>query len=152
MSVWQSWSIYLIYVKIVTDPTLRIKAMFNWDRKKGKTTQTASWNFPPHSSSGKYTLGLGEKSKIKNQKCHFLGIKYGHFWQKWLFSDHKKWHFWWQNQNSKTTFIVQTFPKYCRMGFYFMKLSLFSPILAKFQFCWFLGLCWAFFSCKRCKK
>ena len=45
----------------------------------------------------------------------------------------KKWHFWWQNQNSKTTFIVQTIPKYCRKGFYFMKLSLLSPILAKFQ-------------------
>ena len=64
----------------------------------------------------------------------------------------KKWHFWWQNQNSKTTFIVQTFPKYCRNGFYFMKLSLLSLILAKFQFCWFSGLFWAFFPCKKCKN
>ena len=60
--------------------------------------------------------------------------------------------FWWQNQNSKTTFIVQTFPKYCRKGFYFMKLSLLSPILAKFQFCWFSGLFWAFFPCKKDQK
>ena len=87
-----------------------------------------------------------------SSKCHFFGLKNGHFWQKWLFSDHKKWHFWWQNQNSKTTFIVQTFPKYCRKGFYFIKISLFSPILAKFQFCWFSGLFWAFFPCKKGKK
>ena len=87
-----------------------------------------------------------------HQKCHFLGLKDGHFWQKCLFSDHKIWHFWWENQNSKTTFIVQTFPKYCRKGFYFMKLSLLSPILAKFQFCWFSGLFWAFFPCKKYKK
>ena len=39
--------------------------------------------------------------------------------------------------------IVQTFPKYCRKGFHFIKLSLLSPILAKFQFCWFSGLFWA---------
>ena len=64
----------------------------------------------------------------------------------------KKWHFWWHNQNSKTTLIVQKFPKYCRNGFYFMKLSLLSQILAKFQFCWFSGLFWAFFPCKKCKK
>ena len=68
-----------------------------------------------------------------------------HFWTK-------KWHFEWQNQNSKTTFIVQTFPKYCRIGFHFIKLSLLSPILAKFQFCWFSGLFWAFFPCKKCKN
>ena len=80
------------------------------------------------------------------------GLKDGLFWQKWLFSDHKKWHFWWQNQNSKTTFIVQTFPKYCRIGFYFIKISPFSLILAKFQFCWFSGLFWAFFPCKKGKK
>ena len=35
----------------------------------------------------------------------------------------QKWHFWWQNQNFKTIFIVQTFPKYCRNGFYFIKIS-----------------------------
>ena len=34
----------------------------------------------------------------------------------------------------------------------FMKLSFLSPILAKFQFCWFSGLFWAFFPCKKCKK
>ena len=79
-----------------------------------------------------------------HQKCHFFGLKNGHFWQKWLFSDHKKWHFWWQNQNSKTTFIVQTIPKYCSKGIYFMNLSLLSPILVEFQFCWFSGLFWAF--------
>ena len=33
-----------------------------------------------------------------------------------------------------------------------MKLSLLSPILAKFQFCWFLDLFWAFFPCKKYKK
>ena len=75
-----------------------------------------------------------------------------HFCQKCPSLRQKKWHFWWQNQNSKTTFIVQTFPKYCRKGFYFMKLSLLSPILAKFPFCGFLGLFWAFFPCKKCKK
>ena len=43
------------------------------------------------------------------------------FFDKELFGDvivpilgPKKWHFEWPNQNSKTTFIVQTFPKYCR--------------------------------------
>ena len=65
----------------------------------------------------------------------FLWSENSHFCQKCPSLRPKKWHFWWQNQNSKTTFIVQTFPKYCRKGFYFMKLSLLSPILAKFQFC-----------------
>ena len=64
-------------------------------------------------------------------KCHFLDLKDGHFWQKCLFLDHKKWHFGCPNQNSKTTFIVQTFPKYC---FHLVKLSLLSPILANFNF------------------
>ena len=41
------------------------------------------------------------------------------------------------NQNSKTTFIVQTFPKYGPYGFDLVNLSLLGPILAKFQFCWF---------------
>ena len=31
-----------------------------------------------------------------------------------------------------------------------MNLSRLSPILAKFQFCWFLGPFWAFFPCKKC--
>ena len=47
----------------------------------------------------------------------------------------KKWHFEWPNQNSKTTFIVQTFPKYGPYGFDLVNLSLLGPILAKFQFC-----------------
>ena len=38
-------------------------------------------------------------------------------------------------QNSKTTFIVQTFPKYGPYAFYFMNLSLMGTILAIFQFC-----------------
>ena len=50
-------------------------------------------------------------------------------------SDQKKWHFEWPNQNSKTTFIVQTFPKYGPYGFDLVNLSLLGPILAKFQFC-----------------
>ena len=61
------------------------------------------------------------------------------FWsQKWALlakNDPKKWHFEWQNQNSKTTFIVQTFPKYGPYGFGLVNLSLLGPILAKFQFC-----------------
>ena len=87
-----------------------------------------------------------------HSKCHFFGLKDWHFWQKWPFSDQKQWHFKWPNQNSKTTFIVQTFPKYCRMDIYFIKLSLLSPILAKFQFCWFSCLFWAFFPCKKWKN
>ena len=35
----------------------------------------------------------------------------------------KKWHFEWPNQNSKTTSIVQTFPKYGPYDFYFVNLS-----------------------------
>ena len=42
------------------------------------------------------------------------------FGQKWP----KKWHFEWPNQNSKTTFIVQTFPKYGPYGFDLVNLSL----------------------------
>ena len=49
----------------------------------------------------------------------------------------KKWHFEWPNQNSKTTFIVQTFPKYGPYDFYLVNLSLLSAILAIFQFCGF---------------
>ena len=81
-----------------------------------------------------------------HSKCNFLGLKDGHFWQKWPFSYHKKWHFEWPNQNSKTTFIVQTFPKYG--PYYFVNLSLLGAILAKFQFWWFFGLFWPFFPCK----
>ena len=48
------------------------------------------------------------------------------------------------NQNSKTTFIVQTFPKYGPYDFYFVNLSLLGAILAIFQFCGFSGLFWPF--------
>ena len=78
--------------------------------------------------------GVADCPAVSQPKCYFLGLKDGHFWQKQLFSDHKKWHFWCQNQNSETTFIVQTFPKYGLWGFHFMNLSLLGPILAKFQF------------------
>ena len=63
----------------------------------------------------------------------------------------KKWHFEWPNQNSKTTFIVQTFPKYGPYDFYLVNLSLLSAILAIFQFCLFLGLFWQFFNIKNGK-
>ena len=59
----------------------------------------------------------------------------------------KKWHFEWPNQNSKTTFIVQTFPKYGLYDFYLVNLSLLGAILAIFQFCGFSGLFWPFFPC-----
>ena len=81
-------------------------------------------------------------------KSHFFGLKDWHFWQKWPFSDQKKWHFEWPNQNSKTTFIVQTFPKYGPYDFYLVNLSLLGAILAIFQFCGFSGLFWPFFPCK----
>ena len=45
-------------------------------------------------------------------KCQFLWSKNRHFCQKCPSLRPKKWHFEWPNQNSKTTFIVQTFPKY----------------------------------------
>ena len=66
----------------------------------------------------------------------FFGPKMGTFGQKWP----KKWHFEWPNQNSKTTFIVQTFPKYGPYGFDLVNLSLFGAILAIFQFCGYSGL------------
>ena len=79
-----------------------------------------------------------------HSKCHFLGLKDGHFWQKCLFLDHKKWHFGCPNQNSKTTFIVHTFPKNGPYGFDLVNLSLLGAILAIFQFCGFSGLFWPF--------
>ena len=62
-------------------------------------------------------------------------LKDWHFWQKGPFSDQKKCHFEWPYQNSKTTFIVQTFPKYGPYDFYLVNLSLLGAILAIFQFC-----------------
>ena len=81
-----------------------------------------------------------------HSKCHFFGLKDWHFWQKWPFSVQKKCHFEWPNQNSKTTFIVQTFPKYGPYDFYLVNLSLLGAILAIFQFCGFFGLFLALFS------
>ena len=81
--------------------------------------------------------------------CIFLWSENGHFCQKCPFSRLKKWHFEEPNQNSKTTFIVQTFPKYGPYDFYFMNLSLLGAILAIFQFCRFSGLFWPFFPCKK---
>ena len=75
--------------------------------------------------------------------------------RKWALlakSDQKKWHFEWPNQNSKTTFIVQTFPKNGLYDFYLANLSLLGAILAIFQFCGFSGLFWPFFPCKKCKN
>ena len=60
----------------------------------------------------------------------------------------QKWYFGWPNQNSNTTFIVQTFPKYGPCDFYLVNLSLLGAILAIFQFCGFSGLFWPFFPCK----
>ena len=82
------------------------------------------------------------------QKAPKIKTKNWPFLQKWPFSDHKKWHFQWPNQNSKNTFIVQTFPKYGPYDFYFVNLSLLGAILAIFQFCWFSGLFWPFSPCK----
>ena len=76
----------------------------------------------------------------------FLGLKDGHFFAK---VTKKKWHFGWPIQNSKTTFIVQTFPKYGPYDFYLVNLSLLGAILAIFQFCGFSGLFWPFFPCKQ---
>ena len=81
-------------------------------------------------------------------KCIKWHLKDGHFWQKWPFLDQKKWHFEWPNQNSRNTFIVQTFPKYGPYVFYLVNLSLLGAILAIFQFCGFSGLFWPFFPCK----
>ena len=70
-----------------------------------------------------------------------------HFLPKVPIFGPKKWHFEWPNQNSKTTFIVQTFPKYGHYDFYLVNLSLLGAILAIFQFCGFSGLFWPFFPC-----
>ena len=77
----------------------------------------------------------------------FVPLCNGHFCQKCQSLRPKKWHFEWPNQNSKTTFIVQTFPKYGPYDFYLVNLSLLGAILAIFQFCGFLGLFWPFFPC-----
>ena len=78
-----------------------------------------------------------------HSKCHFLWCENGHFCQKCPSLRPKKWHFKWPNQNSKTTFIVQTFPKYGPNDVYFM-----GAILAMFWFCWFSGLFLPIFPCK----
>ena len=89
-----------------------------------------------------------------HSKCHFFWSEngHGHLCQKCQYLRPKKWHFEWPNQNSKTTFIVQTFPKYGPYGFDLVNLSLLGAILAIFQFCGFSGLFWPFFPCKKCKN
>ena len=77
----------------------------------------------------------------------FFWSENGHFCQKCQYLRPKKWHFEWLNQNSKTTFIVKTFPKYGPYDFYLVNLSLLGAILAIFQFCGFSGLFWPFFRC-----
>ena len=77
----------------------------------------------------------------------YLWSKNGHFCQKCPSLRPGKWHFEWPNQNSKTIFIVQTFPKYGLYDFYLVSLSLLGAILAIFQFCGFSGLFWPFFPC-----
>ena len=67
-----------------------------------------------------YPIYMGKRAKISPKKCQFL--------------DQKKWHFEWPNQNSKTTFLVQTFPKNGPYGFDLVNLSLLGAILAIFQF------------------
>ena len=49
-----------------------------------------------------------------------------------------------QVTKSKTTFIVQTFPKYVPYDSYFMNLLLMGAILAMFQFCWVSGFFFQF--------
>ena len=99
-------------------------------------------------SKGFLNFGCLEGSKIMfwfgHWKSHFLWSENGHFCQKCPSLRPKKGHFNWPNQNSKTTFIVQTFPKYGLYDFYFVILSLLGAILAIFQFCWFSGLFWSF--------
>ena len=59
----------------------------------------------------------GSTSSYESVKCWGEMLYTSGKRQKWPFSDPKKWHFEWPNQNSKTTFIVQTFPKYGPYGF-----------------------------------
>ena len=84
--------------------------------------------------------GQNKPENWQNSKRHYLWSQNGHFCQKCPFLWLKKWHFEEPNQNSKTTFIVQTFPKYGPSDFYFVNLSFLGAILAIIQFCWFSGL------------
>merc|ERR1711928_170484 len=101
---------------------------------------------------GSCILGRGSLRRHNVGKCRLerasLGDENGHFCQKCPSLRPKKWHFEWPNQNSRTTFIIQTFPKYGPYDFYFVNLSLLGAILAIFQFCGFSGLFWPFFPCK----
>ena len=92
-----------------------------------------------------YKSGL--RTLIWPLEVPFFWSKNGHFCQKCQSLRPQKWHFEWPNQNSKTTFIVQTFPKYGPYDFYLVNLSLLGAILAIFQFCGFSGLFWPFFPC-----
>ena len=93
---------------------------------------------------------LNIRDNILKKCCCSFGFfsKLPPFCQKCPSLRPKKWHFEWPNQNSETTFIVQTFPKYGLYDFYLVNLSLLGAILAIFQFCGFSGLFWPFFPCK----
>ena len=93
------------------------------------------------------TIKVVLETRFGHSKCHFLWSENGHFCQKCQSLRPQKWHFEWPNQNSKTTFIVQTFPKYGPYDFYLVNLSLLGAILAIFQFCGFSGLFWPFSPC-----
>ena len=106
------------------------------------------WAFcePYQGWTGGTHRGLNLQGRARKNSTWF---KNRHFCKKCPSLRSKKWHFEWQNQNSKTIFIVQTFPKYGLYDFYFMNLSLLGAILAIFQFCRFSGLFWPFFPCKK---
>ena len=59
--------------------------------------------------------------------------------------DQKKWHFEWPNQNSKTTFIVQTFPKYGPYDILFREFITFGRDFGHFSILWIFGLILAIF-------
>ena len=92
-------------------------------------------HFAPKNKIPKYYTGRHFRTGSELENGHFFRTK-------------KKWHFEWPNQNSKTTFIVRTFPKNGPYGFDLVNLSLLGAILAIFQFCGFSGLFWPFFPCK----
>ena len=85
----------------------------------------------------------GKMAKI-SPNIHKIELWMGTFGKSDRFRTTKKRHFEGPNQNSKTTFIVQTFPKYGPYDFYFVNLSLLGAIWAIFQFCGFSGLFWPF--------
>ena len=91
------------------------------------------WAFcePYQGWTGGTHRGLNLQGRAKQNSMWF---KNRHFCQKCPSLRPKKWHFEWPNQNSKTSFTVQTFPNFGLYDFYFMNLSLLGAILAKFRF------------------